>query len=158
MPQHTKWLATKRLTLSVSQPVGEAWRKAVVNNPDDVMLVQFLLNGIFDTKLAGTGLGGRLALDGVFGRNTHYRLLLVQRQSYQTNTVLDSMDGRVDGLSPGPTPTNTMDNLNWWYFQGNLRIATENDLRAALPPRLRYVLDGGVGIGNVPVQYGAKYT
>ncbi|MGL4554184.1 MAG: hypothetical protein ACRC33_23720 [Gemmataceae bacterium] len=159
MPQYIRWVATNRITATVTDTVGDVTRGVCVNDPADVLLVQFLLNGVFDRKMTGVGYGGRLALDGVFGRHTHYRLLLFQRQVFQLGAAIFSLTGQVKPQAQtGRGDMETVDHLNSWYFDNHPEVASVKDFEALLPPRLRTLMGGTLFLYDTPLKYGIPAT
>src|SRR3954465_6036214 len=75
-----------------------------MNQPDDVMLVQFLLDQFYRVLGGDTHppLGGRLEADGAFGPLTHYRMLYLH---YRVSAVVYLPDPEVvmTWMRPGQT-------------------------------------------------------
>ena len=67
---------------SVSDSVGG---RDAINDPVDVMLIQYLLNRQAKRALAKPWGTGDLAVDGVMGTRTHYRLIHFNLTHYRTS-------------------------------------------------------------------------
>jgi hypothetical protein len=156
MAQFVKYETSKLMHFTVSYQVGMHAADPHTNFPEDVMLVQFLLNGIFRTDMEGFAFGGDLKLDGVFGKHTHYLLLLFQRQLFQMDPAYKAVSGEVKSI--GSVGGKTMEELNEWYFSGNPQVATMKDLRAVMPPGLlRKLLEFGGTDTTKRVRHGVRY-
>jgi hypothetical protein len=153
--KYIRYESSKLLNYTVSYEVGYSRPAGRTNAPDDVLLIQFFLNGIFASDLKGDAIGDALRLDGIFGRHTHYHLLLFQRSAFQFDPALQAVSGTVAPTTNGGE--GTMKALNDWYFHSNPHIVTEKDLLAVLPPLLRGMLEGGVRDRTGRVARGVRY-